>query len=166
MGMGTVRRDVRDKMREIKFRGKEIELIKEIGAWRYGSLVESVGTFGILTDDDKENHPVVSIVDRKTIGQYTGLKDKDGIEIYEGDIINTKFNRKSIIRFGEYKQDGSGDEYGPTSCLGFYTELILDGNYYIYDWDKERSIIEDFSCDEPIVIGNIYDNPELLGGEK
>jgi len=138
-------------MREIKFRGKEIELIKEIGAWRYGSLVESVGTFGILTDDDKKKNPVVSIVDRKTVGQYAGLKDKDGIEIYEGDIVTVIDDEEWISQFGRYHEMTCDsletfDDFG-TTFIGFQLP---------YNADSKKLLIA----------GNIYDNPELLGGEK
>lgn len=65
-------------MRQIKFRGK----CAITGVWRYGFYYTSKGNHIIRDEQDKE-----SIVLSATVGQYTGLKDKNGKEIYEGDIL-------------------------------------------------------------------------------
>lgn len=100
--------------------------------------------------------------------QYTGLKDKNDVEICEGDVVKCSdfmsiFN--SVVKLGEYEQDGSAGEYTPVKCMGFYVEVIEKGLQSEWGIDlvldyKETSSLQSFEQVE--VIGNIYDNPELL----
>lgn len=119
-----------------------------------------------------ENYEVIP----ETVGQYTGLTDKNGTKIFKGDIVQyltyDDFDCQSVVKFGEYKQDGSNGEYGARICLGFYVEV---DNFTCPDWcenepecfsdyQKQQNILE--IANECEVIGNIYDNPELLEGDK
>lgn len=102
---------------------------------------------------------------------FTGVVDCEGIAIYEGDVIECKVSDWSestynaVVRLGEYKQDGSGGEYGPTDCIGFYADTINpnqldeDGYKKVYDFDVTTSLLY---FDRIKVIGNISENPELL----
>lgn len=149
-------------MREILFRGK-------IGDdWAYGDLKHFKNTVVIF----QQGYTFPYIVIPETVGQYTGLKDKNGTKIFEGDILQYQtsngFDCQSIVKFGIYNQDGSGGEYNCIKVLGFYVEV---NNFTCPDWcdnspDKfpgylyQQNINE--VCEICEVIGNIYDNPDLL----
>lgn len=122
--------------REIKFRGKSLNT----GLWSYG---------GLRQDNIRRKAYVEYEVDPETIGQFTGLRDCKGKEIYEGDILS------SIIfdAFGGDRQHIGIVRYCGSS---FMIWLSLDGEDCLYlDWVIDKD-------DELEMIGNIYDNPELI----
>lgn len=133
-------------MREIMFRGKDIKT----GKWVHGALFDGCANavifsgFSIYKDDCWH-------VDPETVGQYTGLKDKNGVEIFEGDILGLECY-KAIVRFGEY-QSACRDE----DCqLGFWLDFT----------ECKKLLRKDFlfwiKAYGGRVIGNIHDNKELL----
>ena len=145
-------------MREIKFRGKNLNT-KE---WVYGDLLQwndgetAIGVHGQFIDDGyhfNENYDKTPYVDETTVGQYTGLKDKNGKEIYEGDIINVNGKYPKLIRYI--------DEWA-SYCLANLTDLDCDLKTRYWQqvspcwWTDYKREIK--------VIGNVYDNPELLKG--
>lgn len=134
-------------MRIIKFRGKSIDG-KE---WLYGDLVSSADKkrFAILVND-KETYDECEIVP-ETIGQFTGLMDKNGAEIYEGDIIGCHNPRIKHLIFYNEKQGRF------MAALNGDIENDFVG---VCGLDDSR-----WTCSKT-VIGNVYDNPELLKEES
>ena len=126
-------------MREILFRGKRMDN----GEWVEGDLHKN-------TDFSKAHiHPVGERVRSfdvipETVGQYTGLTDKNGNKIFEGDIVELHFSgARGVVIFDKY-------------C--YMIEVHAFGG-------MERNIIGEYDKDVLEVIGNVYDSPELLKGE-
>ena len=91
-------------------------------------------------------------------GLGTGMKDQAGVEIFEGDILQCPgfgelFNRM-VVRFGRYGPMGSDGD-----LLGFYVEFVGDAHEPRF-WRKDFI----FWADRSRVIGNVYENPELVEG--
>ena len=139
-------------MREIKFRGREvIGNQRKLGGWVFGDLVHYCGGYERTVDD--EITPVVTEiciecadclinVDPSTVGQFTGMKDSSGREIYEGDILS--------LREGSDEMTKVIDFYAAITALDL-SEMM---NLRLLEYYFERGEVH--------VIGNIYDNPELL----
>ena len=119
-------------MREILFRGRDVA-----GNWHYGVPLVFTEDYICITAPHTYNKMVIP----ETVGQYTGLTDKNGKKIFEDDIVNfktTAYHFKNCrIKF--------------QSCYGRY--CAIDNKWYEYPMDKTF---------EYEVIGNIHDNPELL----
>lgn len=132
-------------MRDILFRGKRLDN----GEWVEGDFVHSVYKIGDTCVGTYRNSLWMHQVDPSTVGQYTGLLDKNGTRIFEGDIVSTDIKRPYLIV--EFR-DG---------CFMFNCN---DGGEDYYD--IMLPIIKDpqtvYKYGE--VIGNIHDNPELLEG--
>lgn len=122
-------------MREILFRGKQ----RDNGEWFYGDLIHLNHCVSIRSKDCARS------VVPETVGQYTGLTDKNGRKIFEGDLIRST-------------------ETGETAIVQWFSEhsafmiWCKTSNQVGFLYECEKSIIE--------VIGNIHDNPELTGGEE
>lgn len=151
-------------------------------AWAFGpGIVYGNGDHSIIYGTANGSDPERIFTDKHvvytdTLGMNSGKVDKNGVSIFTGDIVryfDTVFNEydcQSVVHFGEFNQDGSGGEYGPTKCLGFYVEV---SNYTCPDWDDENACFPQYKrqqsllevCDRCEVIGNVFDNPDLVGGK-
>jgi len=125
-------------MREILFRGK-----RNNGEWVEGSLVvwPDGATDICYSENDSFVEMTKTIVNPASVGQYTGLTDKNGIKIFEGDIVDilTEDEEIGIVAY----DDGGFQVEADGFCVDFHSNI--NGT------DLE-------------VIGNIHDNPELIGG--
>lgn len=126
-------------MRIIKFRGKSIY----DGSWIYGDLLQwnDRGYRAITpSEGDRWSNPFDFKVDPKTIGQYTGKKDANGNDIYEGDILDDIFEGKKdrfVVRWYDY-------------------------SFALFGDDDRYKGSPDYMQDNLIIIGNIHEHPDLL----
>lgn len=129
-------------MREILFRGKRVDN----GEWETGSLlVERMNTSDqqVMIADKMTGYP--TLVLPETVGQYTGLKDKTGKKIFEGDILS-----------------GHLDELFPED-ESRYPVVWHDYGWHIKCGNKSFDTLEQWWVAKFLeVIGNIYDNPEMI----
>ena len=130
--------------REIKFRGRDMS-----GHWVYGLLTKkkirnsNKLQYAIATEDCSMGNTIPII--ENTVGEFTGFKDIDGKEIFEGDII---------------QNDEHPEEIG---------KIINEKGCWLVDWvdDDDKPCLGWLLDNTPQkVIGNIFDNPELLEGRQ
>ncbi len=127
-------------MREILFRGK----LKATEKWAYGNLVVNRQGTHIITPDQTPIGKYGAVIPA-TVGQFSGLADKNGAKIFEGDIItlHTLYNNETTIEVVHFSNGG-----------------FFAGTYPIYNVGApcNQNNIE--------LLGNIHDNPELLNAAK
>lgn len=137
--------------REIKFRGKRLNN----GEWVVGDLIhKNNGDVAIRTylnvwvenSDDIDAYGEEFIINPATVGQYTGLKDKNGKEIWEWDIAMVEVR---------------GEEYDAILAVCPFLVMFSDGWFCIAE-DEESPWGPISKLESLEVIGNIHDHPELL----
>lgn len=150
-------------MREIKFRGIRLDN----GEWVIGSYIEAENRDRSIAHQivPYESGEAVREVDPATVGQFTGLKDKNGREIYEGDILVLPANKK---------EDGF-DLSGWRKLFPDYVRLYVIA-HNVVDCGFGTCLLRESAQDNPdigglagtdrmYIIGNIHDNLELLKTE-
>ena len=141
-------------MREIKFRGKNLDT----NEWCYGCLEFMDEYFGIIHAYNKRATTAVRFVSSQSVGQFTGLRDKNGREIYEGDIIRKTETTYRMTDLGVVRYCNEEAKF----------VLHVTDKYGEYDF----SFVKDFQSqdghatvpchNEYEVVGNVYDDKELL----
>ena len=132
-------------MREILFRGKDIK-----GNWYEGLLAHNIAKDEWYISN-KAGISTAYQVRPETIGQFTGLTDKNGTKIFEGDIVEYKTGDK--LRIGRVFFSDFRASFSVTAGKNGSARINNDLFNYIQNGNSV------------IVIGNIYDNPELIGGD-
>lgn len=147
-------------MREILYRGKNY-----IGEWIEGAYYKQTEYYGcdyeahiiITTKDELEDNMMTFYrVFPETVGQYTGLTDKNGTKIFEGDIVKATFSYNNFTQDRVERRTATYEvRYNEKYCYFYLAKhqnnMLFDGNWT-------------YSLREIEVIGNIHDNPELLEG--
>ena len=164
-------------MREFFFRGKRTDN----GEWEYGDLW--CNPYGkrvvcVVSPINDQGTTGGNEVDPETVCQYTGLTDKNGRKIFEGDIILYHHNVKKLVPCEDATQEeiqhygldhvtGLGLAYRPTKTIRYKGYVTIDNlwgvnlnltnncKWWLCEKNGQLTSVE--------VIGNIYDNPELLG---
>lgn len=132
--------------RVIKFRGKD-----DKGRWWFGDLLTASEDGRAIQYYDEEDGWMCDNVNEKTVGQFTGLNDKDGNPVYEGDIVDCDY-----ILYDPW--DDGKESLDPMRCVveydnfGFIFKKEEDLYHFLHDVKNIK------------VVGNIFDNPELLKG--
>lgn len=152
-------------MREIEFRAKRTDN----GEWAYGfyspriwfPTLERTPNIKTFTGSDVE-------IEINTLGQYTGLKDKNGTKIFEGDIVKltrthiyaptTSFHNKDLVSLHKIYWDEEKHAFYQRHFNIESKRFIGGGSLVFNDERADENIIE--------IVGNIWDTPELLKGEK
>ena len=146
--------------REILFRAKCF------GNWRYGSYVYFVKKptnsrcninykdFIVTNEDDGEHY--YPITELSSLGLYTGLKDKNGKKIFEGDILKTPRGFIGEVVFGRAEEE----------CTHRLFRRMVTDVFTTYGWVFKRADGFTIAIDDEILqgelIGNVTDNPELI----
>jgi uncharacterized phage protein (TIGR01671 family) len=119
--------------------------------WVYGGIFQGTGDFSVIYGADKENFTGADLgkhtVYTDTVGQYTGLTDKNGKKIFEGDIHEIE-NFFFVVKYGKYRDYETGKD-----GYGWYFEYIHRKGCEGFDGTENEYVN---------IIGNIHDNPELL----
>ena len=136
-------------MREILFRGQTRKNGQKVyigtgekvpGHWVYGGILQGTGDYSIIYGGDAEKDLGKHVVYSETVGQYTGLKDKNGKKVFEGDIVRkTNKGRNPEIFIANIR-----------TCF-YKNEEVYYGPF--------EHLTESYEYE---IIGNIYDNPEFM----
>ena len=144
-------------MREILFRGKRIDT----GEWAEGDLIQGVidqkGKMFIWSESDESILGVVEFeVDHETVGQYTGLADRNGTRIFEGDILRYYDDEIQVVEWS--------DEWSQIMLHTYGEHERKVGRKTVKEKFDGWNDLRDYPLEDMPILGNIHDNPELLEG--
>ena len=141
------------EIREVIFRGKRTDN----GEWITDSETYIRDGDGIWLSD--ENLNVVTVIP-ETVGQYTGLTDKNGVRIFEGDILDVSsdvaYGGVAVHRLGYFVVEFHN------GC--FMKSALDDPQLSFFDNAKRKGLYHFISTDIHKIVGNIHDNPDILKG--
>lgn len=163
--------------RIIKFRGKNIHT----GEWLYGDYHREGKTHYITKPGDylREYAPIEFIVDGKTVGQFTGITDEHGNEVFEGDVLEADYKYDLLGYNGGVDPDNDCICYGVVEFDNDALQWAL--NVYKAEYPISKQIEEDGCSLFPLqifgheygydncnlkIIGNRFDNPELISDKQ
>lgn len=131
-------------MREIKFRGRR----KNSSEWVYGAFLTIPKLCSYIYDVQPDGQATRYLVDEDTVGQYVGLKDSEGREIYEGDVVR-------VVHYGDES----------THTVKYFDDMDYPAFDLWPNFDCECNGLSFCKCENETtitVIGNVHDNPDLL----
>jgi uncharacterized phage protein (TIGR01671 family) len=170
--------------RQIKFRAKHIKN----GAWLYGDLLQSnegsvyIGVHGQYIDDGmhfNDMYDETCYIDEDTIGQFVGITDEYGKEVFEGDVLEADYKYDSLGYNGGVDPDNDCICYGVVEFDNDALQWVL--NIYKAEYPISKQIEEDGCSLFPLqifgheygydncnlkIIGNIHDNPSLISDKQ
>lgn len=159
-------------MRQIKFKGKRID-----GVWVFGDYFDTrhsefCNYMPTIIENGGANPSDFHLVDPDTVSQFTGLVDKNGKEMYEGDVLEERFIACDMQDTGLIDGEYCSGHYVETKRfvanmnLDYENDLITVG---FFDGGCDKLLEEDELYNYPsgiYLIGNIHDNPELLNEKR
>lgn len=148
-------------MREILFRGKRVDNGKEVIGFYFNVPEHHNSDLSGKSIIISINNGLYFEVVPETVGQYTGLTDKNGKKIFEGDIVRTQeyYDRLNSAKAKRKRHIG---------IVEYVIYKFTDGRCYNAEWRVKIDDYGEYSCGvrsqlyDCEVIGNIHDNPELL----
>lgn len=155
--IGLIQTEGAAEMHEVLFRGKRIDT----GEWVYGYYYEEIGSF--IKERPSAVSTATHLIRADTIGQYTGLRDKTGAMIFEGDIL--KFGDRHLLVW--WNGEAFQWQAKATTSVPFVT--YHSDWEYLPAWDNidlgniaaEIAVTGEISTE---IIGNLFDHPSLLPG--